>query len=147
MGWEAMRVRDRGDFAIGLLVGGLVGALVGILLAPAAGDEVRATLGRQTTDAANRLREGAGQLAGRVRDGAGETSERAMGAAQRIGERVRGQVRSALGTVQQAVDEAVGELAPVEPAGPLLGEAAATVEGRGGEIGRLDGERLQGGEA
>ena len=126
-------MRDKGDFAVGLLVGGLVGALIGLLLAPASGEETRRALGQRTTETAGRVREGAVQLAGRVREGAGQTSGRAMESAQSVGRRVRAQVDAMLNDVQQTVEDAVAGLAPADGTAPVLGEAAAAAEADGGE--------------
>jgi|GEM_PF-1782510 len=127
-------MRDKGDFAVGLLVGGLVGALIGLLLAPASGDETRRAIGKRTADTAGRVREGSGQLADRVREGTGQASERARLTAQVAGRRVRTQVEALLGGVQQTARDAVADLVPDDGTAPALGEAAAAAEGSGGEV-------------
>ena len=126
-------MRDKGDFAVGLLVGGLLGALIGLLLAPASGDETRRVLGQRTAETTDQVRGGAVQLAGRIREGAGHTSERAVESAQTVRRRVRAHVESLLNNVQQTVEDAVAGMAPVDGTAPALGEAAAASEGNGGE--------------
>ncbi len=126
-------MRDKGDFAAGLLVGGLVGALIGLLLAPASGDELRRVVGRRAAETVGRVRDGAGQLADRVCDEADQTSTHVRQQAQAAGRRVRAKVEAMLGGIQQTVEEAVANLAPGEGPAPGLGEAAATTEGDGEE--------------
>lgn len=126
-------MKDKGDFAVGLLVGGLVGALIGLLLAPASGEETRRVLGARTTDTASRVRQGAGEVAGRVRQGAGDISERARRTGEAAGRRVRAELECLLNGVQETVAETVAELSPEDGSAAELGEAAAAAEGSGGE--------------
>ena len=105
-------MRDKGDFAVGLVVGGLVGALIGLLLAPSTGDELRRNLGRQASTTADS-----------VRSGALRVSNTARQQAQVAGQRVRQQVEALLGGIQETVEDAVADLLPEE--------AAASTDGAG----------------
>jgi gas vesicle protein len=125
-GGETMR--DRGGFVLGVLVGAAAGLVAGLLLAPASGEETRRRLGERAAEAGGRARERAAQLVDRVREGAAQVGERATEAAQALGQRVRAQVGSWVGAVQQTAGEALR----ADTTAPVLAEAAAAVDDRGG---------------
>ncbi len=102
-------MQDRGNFVIGLLMGGLVGTLVGILLAPAPGEETRRQVGAKAGDAASRLREGSARVAAQASQSVQTLSQR---------------VRTRVGTLQaQALDGVAETMQPEEAA--ATGESAA----------------------
>src|SRR4028119_2176412 len=83
---------SKGDFVVGLLVGGALGAALALLYAPQAGEETRETLKQrgldlkgsaadvydqvkdQTTTIASQVKDSATTLAGTVKDGASEVA-------------------------------------------------------------------------
>jgi gas vesicle protein len=59
---------ERGNFAVGLILGGMVGAALGILLAPTSGHETRENLWRKGEQLRDRAREHAAIVADDVAD-------------------------------------------------------------------------------
>jgi gas vesicle protein len=108
---EAIHMSDsRGDFLIGLLVGGVIGLAAGVLFAPAAGEETRQSIRRRTGGAVSRVRAGADEVGERVREGIGRARD---GAAQLASE-----IRSRLPIGGNGSTEMQGEPVPgPEPAG------------------------------
>ena len=125
-------MRDRGDFAMGLLVGGLVGALVGLLLAPTSGEETRRIIGQRATETSGRVRVGALEIADKVREGASTVSEQAARSAQEFTRQVRSQVSGLVDGVGQVVGDTLRATDESGSTAAGLGEAAAAVEGQGG---------------
>jgi gas vesicle protein len=91
---------ERRDFAGGLLLGVLVGAALGVLFAPAAGNETRERLRRESDQLRERAREHAERVAeqarrtadevvSRVRSSAGDVIDRGRSVIEERAERLR----------------------------------------------------------